>query len=124
MADTRAPYVGLIVLVIIQHLAERRLSDRHIRLAMMCGGGEVGAATYPWMILLHAAMLAGAPAEVACLDRRWLPLVHSAWITASAASLASLFVLRQRIALKDGAIRASHPPHPGHDNTHERSATK
>jgi len=170
LADTHALYIGLIVLVVIQRLVELRLSNRHVRLALLRGGVERGAATYPVMVLLHAAMLAGAPAEVVWLDRPWLPvlggpmlaafvaaqalrywairslgerwmtrvvwvrgddlvvtgpyrwlrhpnylavvvefaalpLVHSAWITALAASLANVLVLRQRIAIEDGAIR-------------------
>jgi len=81
-ADTRVLFTGVILLVVVQRLVELRVSNRHVRLALAQGGVEAGSTTYPRMVLLHAAVLTAAPAEVWLLGRPWVPELAGAMLVA------------------------------------------
>ena len=70
--DSRVLYAVLVTVVAAQRLGELVLSARHQRLLLARGGVEVGAAHYPWMVLLHATFLPACVLEVWALRR---PLV-------------------------------------------------
>ncbi|MDA0636786.1 isoprenylcysteine carboxyl methyltransferase family protein [Nonomuraea sp. MCN248] len=66
-------YSVLIVLVGLERLAELVVSKRNAAWSMARGGVESGRGHYPWMVLLHTALLAGAPLEVWLAGRPFLP---------------------------------------------------
>ncbi|MDH3255331.1 MAG: hypothetical protein OEM62_10095 [Acidobacteriota bacterium] len=68
-----AVYVGLLILVAFQRLAELRLSRRHCRAATAAGAIEYGARHYPWMVLLHSSFLLACGLEVWILERPFVP---------------------------------------------------
>ena len=73
--DSRVLYTALIVLVIVERLAELRISNRNTRLLKSQGGIEVGADHYPTMVMMHTLFLISAPLEVWFLARPFiLPL--------------------------------------------------
>lgn len=57
-------YTVLIVLVAMERVAELVVSQRHLRWSRERGGVEYGAGHYPFMVVLHTGLLAGALAEV------------------------------------------------------------
>jgi methyltransferase len=66
-------YVGLVVLVGVERLAELVVSRRNAAWSFARGGREVGAGHYPVMVVLHTALLVGAVAEVVLADRPFVP---------------------------------------------------
>ncbi|TXK40697.1 isoprenylcysteine carboxyl methyltransferase family protein [Nonomuraea sp. C10] len=66
-------YLVLILLVGLERLAELVVSKRNAAWSMARGGVETGRGHYPWMVLLHTALLAGAPLEVWLAGRPFLP---------------------------------------------------
>jgi len=73
MPGSRALFLLLIAAVALERLVELVISRRHERALRARGAVEAGASHYPLMVALHAALLAGAPAEVLLLDRPFLP---------------------------------------------------
>ena len=73
MPSSRALFLLLIAAVAVERLVELVVSRRHERALRARGAVEAGASHYPLMVALHAALLAGAPAEVLLLDRPFLP---------------------------------------------------
>jgi methyltransferase len=66
-------YVVLIVLVALERLVELVISKRNIAWALERGGREFGFGHYPFMVVLHLALLICPLVEVALLDRPFLP---------------------------------------------------
>ena len=65
-------YVGLVVLVGLERLAELVVSKRNAAWSLARGGREYGAGHYPAMVVLHTALLVGAVVEVVAADRPFL----------------------------------------------------
>lgn len=66
-------YVGLVVLVGLERLAELVVSKRNAAWSLARGGREFGAGHYPVMVVLHTALLVGAVVEVVVADRPFVP---------------------------------------------------
>ena len=66
-------YVVLIVLVALERLVELVVSKRNIAWALERGGREFGFDHYPFMVVLHLALLICPLVEIAVLDRPFLP---------------------------------------------------
>jgi methyltransferase len=64
------------------------LSRRHERALRARGAVEAGAAHYPLMVAVHAAMLGGAGGEVLLLDRPFLPWLGWPMLAVVAATMA------------------------------------
>jgi methyltransferase len=75
MRDTRIWFVGLVILMIVERLAELAVSARHARRLRARGGVEHGAAHYPAMVALHSGLVVAAPMEVFLAGRPFLPWV-------------------------------------------------
>ena len=72
-ADTRLLFTLLVAAAALGRGVELVIAERHRRRLLAKGAVETGAGHYPWMVGLHAAWLAAAPAEVWLLDRPFLP---------------------------------------------------
>ena len=68
-------FTVLVSLVALERVAELAVSRRNTAWALARGGVEHGAGHYPAMVLLHAALLAGAVGEVAVAHRPFVPLL-------------------------------------------------
>lgn len=66
-------YVGLVLLVGLERLAELRVSARNIAWARGRGGRETGLGHYPVMVVLHLGLLIAPVIEVQVADRPFLP---------------------------------------------------
>jgi methyltransferase len=66
-------YTILILLVAAERVAELVVSVRNARWSFARGGVEYGQRHYPFMVALHAGLLAGCVAEVALADRPFRP---------------------------------------------------
>jgi methyltransferase len=66
-------YLLLILAVGVERIAELIVARRNLARSLARGGQEVGFAQYPFMVALHAGLLAGAVAEVWFGDRPFLP---------------------------------------------------
>jgi len=73
MRDTRIWYAALVLLIVVERLAELALSARNARRLRARGGVEHGAGHYPVMVALHTVLFAAAPAEVFLAGRTFLP---------------------------------------------------
>jgi methyltransferase len=71
--SSRALFLLLVAAVAVERLVELVISRRHERALRARGAVEAGAGHYPLMVAVHAALLAGAAAEVLLLDRPFLP---------------------------------------------------
>lgn len=60
-------------LVALERVAELRVARRNAAWSLQNGGVEHGSAHYPIMVLIHTAMLVGAPLEVFLWERPLLP---------------------------------------------------
>jgi methyltransferase len=65
----------LILIVGIERLAELFVATRNARWSRSRGGIESGAEHYPFMVLLHIALLAGPLIEMHVFDRPFVPLL-------------------------------------------------
>jgi methyltransferase len=65
-------YLLLILAVGVERIAELIVARRNLARSLARGGHEVGFAQYPFMVALHAGLLAGAVAEVWFGDRPFL----------------------------------------------------
>jgi len=70
---TRIAFLALLGAVGLTRLAELRISRRNQRRLLARGARRAPDPSFPWMVLLHAAVLAGAAAEVWLLRRPFLP---------------------------------------------------
>ena len=70
-------FVVLVALVALERLAELVVSQRNTAWSLARGGREHGAGHYPFMVVLHAGLLAGALAEVLFSERPYVPVL--AW---------------------------------------------
>jgi methyltransferase len=82
-------FVVLIALVGLERLAELVVSQRNTAWSLARGGREHGAGHYPFMVVLHTGLLAGALVEVLLADRPFVPVL--AW------TMLALVVLAQAL---------------------------
>jgi methyltransferase len=68
-------YLLLIAAVALERLAELVVSNRNRAWSLQRGAVESGGSHYPVMVLLHTALLVGAPLEVWLADRPFLPVL-------------------------------------------------
>lgn len=73
MLSSALLYTGLVAATALERLVEVRVSLRHAALAFARGGVEHGRGHYPFMVVLHTALLVGCVAEVWLLHRPFLP---------------------------------------------------
>ena len=66
-------YLILIAVVALERIAELVVSTRNAKIMKGFGAVEYGAHHYPVMVLVHVALLIGAPLEVALRDRPFVP---------------------------------------------------
>jgi methyltransferase len=66
-------YLGLLALVATERFLELRIANRNAARMLARGGLEVGAAHYPWMVLLHTSLFVICPLEVWFFDRPLIP---------------------------------------------------
>lgn len=66
-------YVGLLLAVCVERVAELIVSKRHAAAIRARGGVEYGAGHYPFMVALHAALLAGCFVEPVVANRGFVP---------------------------------------------------
>ncbi len=81
-------YLGLILAVVAERLVELVLTQRNAARLRARGGFAVGDAHYPAMVLLHTALLIGAPLEVYLLARPFLPWLGWPMLALVAATMA------------------------------------
>ena len=81
-------YVGLVIAVGLERLAELVVSQRHLKWARSRGGVESGRGHYPAMVVLHTGLLVGCVAEVVWLDRPFVPALGWPMLAVLAASQA------------------------------------
>jgi methyltransferase len=65
----------LIGLVALERVAELVVSQRNARWSFEQGGLETGRGHFPYMVILHIALLVGALIEVLVADRQFIPTV-------------------------------------------------
>ncbi|HEV2388632.1 MAG TPA: isoprenylcysteine carboxylmethyltransferase family protein [Candidatus Acidoferrales bacterium] len=75
MELTRYAFLGLLGAVGMLRLVELRISRRNQRRLLSRGALRAEDPSFPWMVLLHAGLLAGAAAEVFLLRRPFLPFL-------------------------------------------------
>jgi methyltransferase len=66
-------YVALIAAVAAERIVELVVARRNERWSRARGAVETGRGHYPFMVVLHTALLIGAPLEVALADRPFVP---------------------------------------------------
>lgn len=81
-------YAALLLAVGLERLAELSVAARHLRWARDRGAVEAGRGHYPFMVVLHAGLLAGCLAEVLLLDRPFLPWLAAPMLVLLVASQA------------------------------------
>ncbi len=77
---TRWLYLGLVLMIVAQRLAELRLAERNTRLARAAGAIESGRGHYPWMVALHTLFPISCVAEVWLLERPFVPPLAGAML--------------------------------------------
>ena len=70
-------YVVLVAAVALERVAELVVSTRNLRWSRARGGQEFGAGHYPFMVVLHSALLAACLLETGLLHRTFVPAL--AW---------------------------------------------
>jgi methyltransferase len=68
-------YTLLVALVGVERLAEMVVARRNAAWSFARGGIETGRGHWPWMVLLHTALLLGCLVEVWVADRPFVPLL-------------------------------------------------
>ncbi|GAB3874000.1 isoprenylcysteine carboxyl methyltransferase family protein [Terrabacter terrigena] len=81
-------FTGLVLLVGLERLAELVVSQRHAAWAFARGAVERGQSHYPFMVVLHSALLVGAVAEVWAADRPFVPALGRVMLALVVASQA------------------------------------
>jgi methyltransferase len=74
-SDSRVLYTALVAAVALMRLVELAVSRRNIERLFDRGAVEAGRSLYPWMVAVHAGLLAACVAEVWLLDRSPIPVV-------------------------------------------------
>lgn len=92
--DSKSAFLGLIVLVAAERLAELVITNRNSRSLQARGGFEVGRSHFGVMALMHTAFLIAGPLEVWIFDRPWNPPL----------SILSLLLVALTMALRYWAI--------------------
>lgn len=82
MVGTRWLYTGLLLMMVVERLAELAIARRNRRWLLSRGAVEVGQAHYPWMVALHGLFLFSCWAEVWWLGRPFYPLLAAVMLTA------------------------------------------
>jgi methyltransferase len=77
---TLVMYCLFMAVIAAERLWEMVLSRRHAAWSRARGGVEYGRGHFPVMVVLHAALLVGAPLEVWYADRPFLPLLGGAML--------------------------------------------
>ncbi|MDX1644576.1 MAG: isoprenylcysteine carboxylmethyltransferase family protein [Thermoanaerobaculia bacterium] len=115
---SRWAFTAVVVLVVVQRLAELRLSRRNEERLRRRGAIEAGAGHYPWMVALHTAFLLSAPLEVWLLDRPFVPWLAGAMavllVAATALRYWTIRTLGERwttriVCLPGGAVETGGP---------------
>jgi methyltransferase len=86
--SSRLLFLALLAAVAAERLGELVLSRRHERALRARGAVESGAGHYPLMVAVHAALFAGAAAEVWFLDRPFLPWLGGPMLVVVALTMA------------------------------------
>lgn len=73
MTASQLAFLGLIVAIAAERLAELVVNRRHQRRLVARGAYEAGRRHFPVMVALHTGLLVAAPAEAILLDRPFLP---------------------------------------------------
>lgn len=81
-------YIGLILLVGVERLAELVISRRNAREAIARGGREIGRAHFPALAILHTLFLPACALEVILLDRPFVPWLGAIMLAAVLAAQA------------------------------------
>ena len=81
-------YVGLLVLVGVERLAELVISRRNAREAIARGGREFGRAHFPALAIMHALFLPACALEVILLDRPFTPWLGASMLVVALAAQA------------------------------------
>jgi methyltransferase len=68
-------YSVLVGLVAVERLAELVVANRNLAWSLARGGRETGFAHYPFMVVLHSALLGGCLLEVWLTDREFTPAI-------------------------------------------------
>jgi methyltransferase len=103
-------YIALVAAVALGRLVELRHSRRNRQRLAARGALIVADPAYPWMVLLHAGYLCGAPLEVYLLDRAFLPwLGLPALALFVSANALRFWVIRTLAVHWNASIVASHP---------------
>ena len=71
--SSEALFLALIAATALERGVELLVSRRNVAWSLARGGREYGREQYPFMVVLHAALLVGAPAEVLLLHRPFVP---------------------------------------------------
>jgi methyltransferase len=66
-------YYALVVLIVVERLAELFLSQRNAAESLRRGGVESGESSFPLMVALHVGLLIGCLVEPAALHRTFIP---------------------------------------------------
>jgi len=81
-----AAFTGLVLLIGLQRISELVLSRRNLRWCQQHGGVEYGSGHYPFMVVLHIGLLAGALLEVHLGHREIYPWLAWPMLTLVVAS--------------------------------------
>ena len=68
-----AAYVVLVLAVALERLVELVVAKRNLAWALERGGVQTGSGHYPFMVVLHSALLVGCLVEVLALHRPFVP---------------------------------------------------
>lgn len=79
-------YVGLVVAIGLERIAELIVSKRNATKSFRHGGREYGASHYPALIVLHTGLLVGCLSEVLLADRPFWPWLGFPMLALVAAS--------------------------------------
>ena len=88
MVDTRWLFTGLLILMVVERLAELGVARRNQRWLVSRGAIQVGRQHYPWMVAQHALFLVSCLVEVWCLNRPFYRSLAVVMLVVLAASMA------------------------------------
>lgn len=88
MVEIRWLFTGLLVLMVVERLAELTISRRNQRWLVARGAIEVGGEHYPWMVVQHGLFLASCLVEVWWLQRPFYQTLAIAMLVALTTAMA------------------------------------